>query len=183
MHFKKLPQDLIVRRLHRGDQADICDHFLRLDGTARRARFCGAVSNEAVLAYAHKVFRPNSIVCGAFIDAQLRGLGELRGLFRGWPTTAEAAFSVETKWQNIGIGDALFERMFAMAQNRGVREIQMLCLKENGRMQTLAFKHHARLSVDQDAIAAVLHPGRPTPGSIATEIIGETIGYSHLFFG
>ena len=183
MPDKKRPQDLLVRRLYAGDQADICNHFLRLDVQSRRARFCGGVSNEGVLEYAQHIFRYDAMVCGAFVGGHLRGLVELRGLFHSWPSTTEAAFSVEPEWQNIGIGDALFERMFAMAQNRGVRTIQMICMKENGPMQHLAVKHHAQLIFDRDAVAAVLHPDWPTPGSIAKEIIGETRGYSHLLFG
>jgi len=183
MQRKRHPQDLVVRRLHANDQTGICDHFLRLGVQSRRERFCGAISDDGVLSYAKNTFRYNSIICGAFVDGQLRGLVELRALFHSWPSTAEAAFSVEPEWQNIGIGDALFERMFAMAQNRGVRTIQMLCLKENGRMRHLAAKHHAQLLFNQDAVEAVLHPNWPTPQSIAEEIIGEARGYSRLLFG
>lgn len=174
------PQDLRVRRLHTNDQADVCDHFLRLDVQSRRARFCGAVSDAGVLNYAQGIFRCDSVVCGAFVGEQLRGLVELRGLFQSWPSFAEAAFSVKTDWQNIGIGDALFERMFAMAQNRGVRTIQMICMRENTQMRHLAAKHKASLMFDQDAVEAVLHPYWPTPTSIAKEIIGETMGYTRL---
>ncbi|MGJ8570836.1 MAG: hypothetical protein ACSHXI_09065 [Hoeflea sp.] len=76
----------------------------------------------------------------------------------------------------------MFERMFAMAQNRGVRTIQMMCLKENSRMRHLAAKHHALLRNDQDANDAVLHPYWPTPASVLEEIVGETRGYTHRLF-
>lgn len=180
---RRQPHDLVVRRLHVGDQVSICDHFLRLDIQSRRARFCGAISDGGVLNYAQNIFRHDSITCGAYVGGQLRGLVEMRGLFHSWPSTTEAAFSVEYEWQNIGIGDALFERMFAMAQNRGVRTIQMLCLKENSRMQHLAAKHEAQLLLDQDSVEAVLHPSWPTPASMAEEINGETKGYLQLLFG
>lgn len=108
---------------------------------------------------------------------------ELRGLFHSWPATTEAAFSVEAEWQSIGIGDALFEQMFAMAQNRGVGKIQMMCLKENSHMRHLAVKHNARLAVDVDVVEAILYPNWPTPVSISVEIIAETRGYSYLAFG
>ena len=183
MSHKRYPHDIVVRRLHLIDQENICDHFLRLDTQSRRARFCGAVSDEGVRKYAKGIFLRDSIVCGASIDGQLRGLVELRGLVHSWPSTADAAFSVELDWQNLGIGDALFERMFAMAQNRGVRTIQMMCLKENNRMRHLATKHHALLQYDQDAVEAVVHPYWPTPTSMAKEIIGETKGYAHKLFG
>lgn len=180
MHHQKSPRDLIIHRLHASNQSNVCDHFLRLDVQSRRARFCGAVSDATVLQYAQGIFRYDNVVCGAFVGEQLRGLVELRGLFRSWPSCGEAAFSVETDWQSIGIGDALFERMFAMAQNRGVRTIQMTCLRENSQMRHLAAKHSASLMFDQDAVEAVLHPYWPTPTSIVKEIVGETMGYTRL---
>ncbi|MEL6523947.1 MAG: hypothetical protein AAGJ68_14335 [Pseudomonadota bacterium] len=70
MPDKKRPQDLLVRRLYAGDQADICNHFLRLDVPSRRARFCGAVSNDGVLViqlpYRRNTFRV--IGCPGYVD-------------------------------------------------------------------------------------------------------------------
>ncbi|MGC1496707.1 MAG: GNAT family N-acetyltransferase [Sulfitobacter sp.] len=133
--------------------------------------------------YAQNIFRYDSIVFGACVGGILRGLGELRGVFHSWPCATEAAFSVELDWQNLGVGDALFEEVFAMAQDRRVGTIQMTCLKENNRMQHLAVKHHAQLVLDQVAVEAVLHPTWPLPKSIAKEIIGEPKGASHQRFG
>lgn len=183
MHDKRLPKDLFVRRLHGSDQEEIFNHFLRLDVQTRRARFCGAINDNGVLKYAQNILQHDSIACGAFVGGQLRGLVELSGPFHSGSSNTEAAFSVETAWQNIGIGDALFERMFAMAQNRGIRTIHMLCLKENGKMRHLAEKHSARLVFDADVVAAVLHPSWPTPASIAKEFIAETREISHQFLG
>ncbi|MFT5867813.1 MAG: GNAT superfamily N-acetyltransferase [Gammaproteobacteria bacterium] len=157
MRLNTHPQDVLVRRLYTANQDNVRDHFLRLDIQSRRARFCGAVSDNRILEYAQNIIRCDSIVCGASFDGQLRGIVELRGVFHSWPTTTEAAFSVESDWQNMGIGDALFERMFTMAKNRGVRTIQMICLKRNSRMRHLATKHHAMLRNDEDTIEAVLH--------------------------
>ncbi|WP_108815105.1 GNAT family N-acetyltransferase [Loktanella sp. Alg231-35] len=176
------PNGIQVCRLSAASQKSICDHFQRLDLTSRWARFCGAISDEDVLKYAQNIFRHNAVVCGALVEGQLRGVVELRGLFQSWPSTAEAAFSVEPDWQNIGIGDALFERMFAMARNRGVRTIQMICLKENSRMRHLAAKHDAQLHYDQDATEAILRPFWPTPASLMEEIVGETRSYAHRLF-
>ena len=181
MRLNRHPQ-FLVSRLYAANQDSIRDHFLRLDIRSRRERFCGAVSENGILDYVQNIFRGDSIICGAFVDGQLRGIVELRCVFQSWPPTAEAAFSVEPDWQNIGIGDALFERMFAMAQNRGVRTIQMMCLKENSRMRHLAAKHHALLRNDQDAVEAVLHPFWPTPASVVEEIVGETRCYAHRLF-
>jgi len=182
MRLDSHPQRIHVCRLSTASQKNICNYFQRLDLPSRRAWFCGAISDDTVLKYARNIFRHNAIVCGAFVDGQLRGVVELRGLFQSWPSTTEAAFSVEADWQNIGIGDALFERMFAMARNRGVRTIQMTCLKENSRMRHLAAKHDARLHFSQDATEAIHHPFWPTPASVLEEIVGETSGYARRPF-
>ena len=76
----------------------------------------------------------------------------------------------------------MFERMFAMARNRGVRTIQMICLRDNGRMRHLAAKHNAVLQYDQDAIEAVLYPHWPTPASVIEEFAGEARGYTQRLF-
>ena len=182
MRLNRHLQDILVSRLYAANHDNIYDHFLRLDIRSRRARFCGRVSDDGILEYAQNIFRGDSIVCGASVDGQLRGIVELRGVFHSWRSTTEAAFSVEPCWQNIGIGDALFERMIAIAQNRGVRTIQMMCLKENSRMRHLATKHHALLRSDQDVVEAVLHPYWPTLASVVEEIVGETRGYAHRLF-
>lgn len=183
MRNHKYGAKLLVRKLHTSDQQDICAHFLRLDAGTRRARFCGAINDAEVAKYASTIFCRDSIVCGALLDGHLRGLVELRGSFDIWPRTTEAAFSVETDWQNIGLGDALFDHMFALAQNRGIRTIQMMCLRENSRMWHLAAKHKASLHFDQDGVEAVLHPFWPTPASVVKEISGETIGYAQKLLG
>ena len=181
MGHDKTAQELVVRRLCVVDQEKICSHFLRLDIASRRARFLGAVSDDGVKKYAGKIFHFDSILCGAFLDGDLRGVVELRGVAHFRPSTTEAAFSVEHEWQNIGIGDALFERMMTIAQNRSIRSIQLTCLRENARMRYLAAKHDARLHLDQDVVEAVLYPYWPTPTSVVKEIIVETIAAARLF--
>lgn len=165
-----------IRRLWQFDQAAICQHFLRLDPGTRRMRFGGAVSAAYVNKYAEQIMQFDSAIYGAFVDGTLLAVAELRGLFDGWPATAEAAFSVERKWQDQGIGDALLTRVIAAAQNRGVKTLYMICLTENKKMQHLAAKHSAVLKFHRSEVEASLDPPWPTPYSIAEEMAGET-GY------
>ena len=76
----------------------------------------------------------------------------------------------------------MFERIFALDQNRGVRTIQMICMKENSRMRHLATKHHALLRSNHDAVDAVLHPYWPTLVSVMKEVVGEIGGHTHGLF-
>lgn len=179
-------QNLHIRRLWAVDQQAIRSHFLRLDEQTRRSRFGGAISDESVGTYASRILRYDSVVCGAFVDAELRAIAELRGEFPLWRATAEAAFSVETGWQNIGIGDALFERLITIAQNRGIETLHLICMKENQRMKHLAAKHHAQLEISPDAVEATLNSPWPTAFSVAQEVAGETKGLVcalHPFLG
>lgn len=180
MGQKRIGRDLVIRRLFEVDQEDIRNHFRRLDTNSRRARFCGSVGDAGLTSYVRTLFRFDNILIGAFVEGQLRGLAELRGVLNIWPSKAEVAFSVDPAWQDNGIGDALFERVITMARNRCVRSIRLMCLKENIRMRRLATKHGAQLCVDQDVMHAFLHPGSPTPATVASEIIGETRWFARM---
>ncbi|WP_425595874.1 N-acetyltransferase family protein [Ruegeria faecimaris] len=119
----------------------------------------------------------DSILCGAFAKGRRRGAAELRGDDQTGSTKTEAAFSVEPDWQNIGIGDALFERIIAIARKWGISSIELMCLRENRRMRHLAAKHNARLCIDQGVAKAVLHPNWSSPSSQAAEVVGEVRGF------
>lgn len=168
-----------IRRLWPADKPLLLDHFSRLDPETRRLRFGASVSAEFVAEYAGNILSLDSLVYGAFVDGALHGVGELRVMMTSWPVRAEIALSVDPAWQHEGIGDALFMRMVAVAQNRGVRSLYMLCLRENERMQRLARKHEALLTFDTGDVEAKLDPPWPTALSLAEEMVGETRTYLH----
>ena len=90
----------------------------------------------------------DAVLHGFFVTATLRGAAELRPI--GAPfvrSEAEAAFSVETDWQSHGVGSALLERTLLTARNRGIQHLHMACLADNRRMQQLARKFDAELSL------------------------------------
>ncbi len=176
-------KDLIVHRLNVIDHEEIRRHFRQLDKDSRRARFCGTVSDQWLSEYIRSILRYDSIVCGAFANGHLRGIAELRGILPMWTSTAEAAFSVEPDWQDIGIGDALIEHIVTMAQNRLVRSVRLIFQRQNIRMWHLAEKHNAKLHFDQDVVDATLYPYWPTPASMAKEVIGETKQVALLLSG
>lgn len=166
-----------IRRLWSTDKTILRAHFDRLEPDTRRLRFGTAVSPAFLADYADHALNIDNIVYGAFIDGTLRGVGELRALLGQWPKRAEIALSVETGWQHAGIGDALFSRMVAAAQNRGVRTLFMQCLRENAPMRRLAQRHAAALSFELGEVEATLDPPWPTPLSLAEEIMGDTRTY------
>ncbi len=166
----------VIRRLWPSDQDQISSHFRRLDEQSRRLRFGGAVSDEFIEQYAERLMELGSLLYGAFPDGELRALGELRGLLDDWPANAEAAFSVQRSWQDQGLGAALMDRVVAAAQNRGVKSLHMICLRENQKMRHLALKHDAILDFNRYEVDAKLDRPWPTPFSLAEEIAGDARG-------
>ncbi|MEL7257032.1 MAG: GNAT family N-acetyltransferase [Pseudomonadota bacterium] len=140
------------------------------------------MSRQFLQGYVEDILSIDSIVYGAFVDGSLRGVGELRVLLGRWPPRAEVALSVEAAFQEEGIGDALFARLVASAQNRGVRTLYMMCLRENIRMQHLARKHEAYLKYEIGEVEATLDPPWPTPLSVVEEMVGGTSSYLRAVF-
>ena len=171
-----------IRRLWQSDQSNLIDFFSRTDLQTRHLRFCSPVSDDYVTSYAESLVSSDTVAYGAFADQALRGISELRILPDSRPRTAEIALLVEPAWQERGIGDALFDRVLTAAQNRSIKSICMLCLKENKRVQHLAKKHDAVLHFGIGEVEAALTPPWPTPMSLFYEMFTETRGYLQLMF-
>lgn len=92
---------------------------------------------------------------------------------------AEAAFSVVPEWQGNGVGDALFARIVAALQNRGVGSVSLWCRRSNHRMLHLADKHNSKLDfVEGDETHGEVRLPWPMPSSIIEEVCGEAICYA-----
>lgn len=171
-----------IRRLHVFDAPRIRAHFRALDADSLRARFGASVGPDALARHADSVLGAGALPLGAFGDARLLALAELRPVPEAGPRSFEAAFSVEPARQNQGLGDALLSRVLAVARNRGIATLYMLCLPENRRMQKLARKHGAVLTLCPEQIAACLATPWPTPFTLTEEMAGEYRAYMRAMF-
>lgn len=171
-----------LRRLRLSDQATLVSFFQRMDVQTRRLRFFVPVSDDYLKSYAEGLLSADTVAYGAFPDETMHGLAELRVLPDSWPRIAEIALLVEPAWQEMGIGDALFDRAITAAQNRNIKSVRMLCLKENKRMQHLAKKHDSVLQFETGEVEAALTPPWPTPMSLFYEMYADTRHYLQLMF-
>ena len=142
------------------------DHLLRLDAESRRNRFCGTIADSIIRTYAATTRGSDVIVHGFFVDGVLRGAADLRLNRR----EAEVAFSIEKRWQSLGIGSALLERSLLVARNRGIKRLEVCCLMENQRMQQLARKFEAELTFDFGTVIGKMENPHPTPLSVMQEM-------------
>jgi GNAT superfamily N-acetyltransferase len=170
-----LPPGGHVRKLWPAEADAYRDHLLRLDPESRHRRFSGAVSDEIIVRHAASIGDFGVVVYGFFLDGILRGAAELRpaGTFSD---EAEAAFSVESPWQSVGVGTVLLDRILLTARNRGIKRLQMQCLTENRRMQQLAKKFAAEFSFDFGSVVGEVTAQRSTALSLFREWIGDAYG-------
>jgi len=170
---------ITIRRLWTSEQDLFRAHFDQLDPASRALRFGSPVHGSFLDIYARSAFSNGNMVFGAFANGKLLGVGEIKLLAYSLPLRAEAAFSVVPEWQDKGVGDALFARIVAALQNRGVSSVALWCRTSNHRMRHLADKHNSKLSfVDGDETHGEVRLPWPMPSSIIEEVYGEAICYS-----
>jgi GNAT superfamily N-acetyltransferase len=152
--------------------------MLRLDPESRSSRFGGGVSDEFIRKYVDLSSALDAVVYGFFLDGIMRGAGELRPLGARFPRQAEAAISIEKRWQSHGVGSALLRHILLAARNRSFRLLHMACLAENQRMQQLARKFDAELSFDFGNVVGEVESSRPTPLSLMREMMADSHGFA-----
>ena len=172
----------IIRKLWPGEVQIFRDHLLRLDTETRRSRFGSAVGAEFIEHYAARVFRSGAVIHGCFVDGVLRAAAELYPFSEILPSEAEAAFSVEAGFQNLGLGTLLMRRTVLAARNRGIRTLYMNCLARNRRMQQIARKFDADLTFHTDEVVAELKAPFPSAASLAREAVADAQGMAGALF-
>ncbi len=174
-----------MRRLWPVDFAAYRAHLLRLDREARYSRFGAAMTDHVVADHANACFAPDTLIFGYFIGAKIRGAAELHLLpatsgLR--PREAEAAFSVEKRWRDDGVGTALVERLILAARNRGLRSLLISCLPQNVAMQNLARKFGATLKCETDEVTGKIRIELPTPQTLLSEFVEDSLDFASALF-
>ena len=165
------------RKLWPGESDRFRDHLLRLDKDSRRMRFAHGVSDSFISDYASRMCEMGSIVYAYIEDGEVRAVAELRKLGDTWGHEAEAAFSVERAYQDMGLGSELMGRVIRAARNRGVHRLYMSCLAENSRMQAIARKYEAELKFEYGEVVGEILPIEPNYFTILTEAVEDRVGY------
>ena len=175
-------EDGKIRKLWPTEIDEFRDHLLRLDRESKQMRFCGAVGEAFIERYCETIRRVPTIIHGFFVDGRLRAAGELRPILDDWPIAAEAAFTVETPWQDAGVGTELMDRVLLSARNRNIATLYMICMAENGRMRRIASKFEATLKFDRGEIAGTVDPSMPDYFSLLREGLDDSAGFVTAVF-
>lgn len=165
----------VIRKVVPSERQELLDHLMRLDPLSRFMRFGGVVSDAALARHATRALSGRTTVVGYFVEGKLRAVAELHPLPRraGHPAAAEAAFSVERDFQGQGIGTELMRHIVLLARNRGIADVEVVFLPQNGRMKSLAVQHDADFSLDETEMIGHVHTVPATPFSWMREMAGD----------
>ncbi|MGE0357944.1 MAG: N-acetyltransferase family protein [Burkholderiales bacterium] len=153
-------------RLGEADRAALTEHFLALDGEDRRLRFGASLSDDAVRDLDQRIdFARDEVFAIEGDDLRLAAVVHVAH----YAGRAELGLSVLPGARGQGLGNALFNRAVMHLTNRGVREVFVHCLGENGAMMRLARRNGMRVVFGGGEADAYLLLPRPTPGSLAAE--------------
>jgi RimJ/RimL family protein N-acetyltransferase len=154
-------------RLRETDREALVEHFLALEADDRRLRFGASLSDDAVRSLEERIDFDRDEVFGIAGD-DLRLEAVVHVAFYGGGK-AELGLSVLPRGRGRGFGNALFSRAVMHLSNRGVREVFVHCLSENGAMMHLARRNGMRVVRDGAESDAFLELPPATAGSILAE--------------
>ena len=137
-----MSRSLPTVRLHPADRRALAAHFLALDREDRRLRFGSPIADEGLEAYVERIdFARDGLF--AVHDDNLEMVAVVHVAVTGG--AAELGLSVLPGWRDRGCGNVLLRRAVTYLRNRGVAEVFVHCLSENGAMMHLARKNGMRI--------------------------------------
>jgi GNAT superfamily N-acetyltransferase len=166
----------LYRKLLPTEMSRYRDHLLRLDRADRHLRFAGTVSDAAIQQHCLRLDWHDTVVIGFFDRGELSAAAELRFDGKPFSRRAEAGFSVERRYQGQGVGKGLMARVLTIARNRGIRVVDVICLLENRRMQSLASKFSSIRVVDSGEVGVSIGLDQANHISVMLEAIDESAG-------
>jgi len=170
------------RKLFPAEARGLAAHLGRLTLNDRSLRFMGATRDEAIEAHCKGLDWLRTVVIGFFDAGVLRGAAEVQIADKRMPILCEVAVTVETAWQDQGIGSELLRRAVLIARNRAARGLQISCFSDNYRIQHVAAKFGAHFrSRAGHSEADILTPA-PTVWSLYEEAAEDGVSWMNFWF-
>jgi len=167
---------MTYRKLLPFEAGVLARHLLRLTASDRALRFMGALSDEAVGTHARRMDWRRTVVIGFFDAGILRGAAEIHAADLRPPIVFEGAFTVETAWQDQGVGTELLRRALLISRNRVAGALRISCFSDNLRIQHIGHKFGAAFrSACGEAEADIALPP-PNWWSLTGEAVDDGVG-------
>ena len=149
----------LPRRLSASDQHAIVNHLLRLSDGDRQMRFCRAVNDDGIRAYAERINFERDISIG-ILDQQENLVALVQGFAyeQDGLGIMEAAFSTDEAMRRQGLASLLFAEITDYALAAGVDRVLTQCRAENRPMRTLLHSVGATCTVEDGEVMGHLSP-------------------------
>ena len=174
---------ITIRKLLPTEYPAYAAHLKRLDRADRASRFHASVSDDIVDAHVAAMGWADTVVIGAFANADLIAAAELHWQLRDWWDSAEVGVTVEDRFQGQGLGTELVRRAVTVAKNRGMRRVAMICLAGNNRMRRIARHLPCSLVDTEGALTVSVDVGWPGPDSLLQEMIDDGLSMAMVSLG
>ena len=171
---------MIPRKLKARDVKQIVDHLTGLQGEDRRLRFGGMVNDDYIMSY----------VEGSFIEgnSQWFGIDHIDGYIVAachasiYDGQAELGCSVNPDYRNNGFAQLMFDRAVTWLRTKGIQEVYMHCLSENGAMKHIARKNDMTVVSEQGETDATVGVKPASPWTSATDAYLDRIALYDMIF-
>lgn len=166
------------RKLSVLDKQKLINHLTTLRGEDRRLRFGGTVSDDYIISYITKSFDT---------DCKWFGVDHIDGmLVAACHATiadgeAELGCSVDPDYRNQGYAQAMFDRAVTWLRTRGITEVFMHCLSENGAMKHIARKNDMTVVSEYGESDATVHIEPATPMTVAEDVYLDRIALYDMY--
>ncbi len=160
-----IPADIRFRRLWRSEAPLYAAHLRRLQPEDRRARFMGSMDRRFARRHVASIDWTRAVVLGALSAAVCAPLPNSIPFVRPQPPEAEVALTTERHFQDRGLGSELLRRLTVTARNRGIHELHLVTLPENGRIRRIVEKFKGKLEFADGSLDGVI---RLAPATLAT---------------
>lgn len=170
---------MLVRKLSALDKARVISHLQNLQGEDRRLRFGGVVTDDYVKSYVEKSFEAESMWFGVdHIDGHL--VATCHVAIDG--DTAELGCCVDEDFRGEGLAQQMFDRAVTWVRTKGIKEVFMHCLTENGAMRHIARKNEMAVVSCCGESDAKVEVEPPTPVTIMEDAYMDRIALYDMYF-
>ena len=161
---------MIPTKLSIIDKRKLTTHLQSLQGEERRLRFGGSVNDDYIASYVEKSFDSDSKWFGIdHIDNKLVAACHVAVL----DDMAELGCSVDAEYRNQGLAQAMFDRAVTWLRTRGIQDVCMHCLAENGAMKHIARKNDMTVVTEYGESDANVHLEPPTPSVLLQDAYAD----------
>ena len=150
---------MIPRKLNSLDRDNLLAHLTSLKGEDRRLRFGGMVSDDYIKEYVFNSFTEDNKWFGVENETKIVAACHVSIL----DGQAELGCSVDKEFRGEGVAQKMFDRAVTWVRTKGIHEVYMHCLSENGAMKHIAKKNEMLVVSESGETDANMVVATPNP--------------------